>query len=192
MKRNILAGLLARFAGTASSTTAAPGEIISEDGFVDVELPVISRQFDKDGMVRLSAIGIVEGRRVGFGLDIDSQWKMQKPDDVPITIYWGSAVIRSLGEESDTFLSLLAEKYGGDQDTKRMVQNVSVTVAMLDGAPDTMSKKPFKMKIFFEQGGQDKYAEIFINVDLENKKLEFRDKDPEYHRGILASLRSSQ
>lgn len=192
MKRSILASILAAFVGTSTGGTAAPGQITSDDGFVDVELPISNVKLDKEGTIQLSALGIVEGRRVGFDLDIDSKWKVQKPDNVPITIHWGSAIVRSMGEESDAFLSLLAEKYGNGQGSLRMVRAVSVTAAMLEGDPATMKERPFKMKVFFEHGGKDKYAEIFINVDIEKKQLEFRDKDPEYHRGILASLKSSQ
>lgn len=192
MRRTILASILAAFVGTSTGGTAMPGQITSEDGFVDVELPINSFHFDKDGALQLSASGIVEGRRVGFDLDIDSKWKVQKPDNVPITIHWGSGIIRSIGEESDAFLSLLAEKYGNGKDAFRMVREVSVTTAMMEGAPATMNEKPFKMKVFFEHGGEDKYAEIFINIDIVKKRLEFRDKDPEYHAGILASLKKSQ
>lgn len=192
MRRTILASILAAFVGTSTGGTTMPGQITSEDGFVDVELPINSFHFDKDGALQLSASGIVEGRRVGFDLDIDSKWKVQKPDNVPITIHWGNGIIRSIGEGSDAFLSLLAEKYGNGKDAFRMVQEVSVTTAMMEGAPATMNEKPFKMKVFFERGGEDKYAEIFINIDIVKKRLEFRDKDPEYHAGILASLKKSQ
>ncbi len=192
MRRTILGSILAIFVGTSAAGTTMPGQIKSEGGFVDVDLPINSFRLDEDGSVQLSASGIVEGRRIGFGLHIDSKWKVQKPENVPITIHWGSAAIRSTGEESDAFLSLLAEKYGNGPTALRMVREVSVTTAMLEGSPASMDKKPFKMKVFFEHGGEGKYAEIFINVDMEKKKLEFRDKDPEYHAGILASLKSGQ
>ena len=169
-----------------------PGQVSSEDGFVDVELPINSFQLETNGAIQLTTSGIVEGRRIGFGLYIGPTWKEQKPDKVPITIHWGAAAIRSTGQESDAFLSLLAEKYGNGPSALRMVREVSVTTAMLEGTPTTMDKKPFKMKVFFEHGGEDKYAEIFINVDIKKMKLEFRDKDPEYHQGILNSLKSGQ
>src|SRR3546814_8152484 len=40
---------------------------------------------------------------------------------------------------------------------------------------------------FFEHGAEANYGEAFINIDLGAGVLEFRDKDPEYHAGILAS-----
>lgn len=192
MRQTILASILAAFVGTSAAGTTMPGQITSEGGFVDVELPINSFRIAEDGAVQLSASGMIEGRRIGFGLHIDTKWKVQKPDNVAITIHWGSAAIRSTGEESDAFLTLLSEKYGNGPTALRMAQEISVTTAMLEGEPASTDKKPFKMKIFFEHGGADKYAEIFINVDTEKKKLEFRDKDPEYHAGILASLRSGQ
>lgn len=192
VRRVILASILAAIVSTSAAGAAMPGQITSEGGFVDVELPINSFQLDKDGAIQLSTSGIIDGRRIGFGLYIGPKWKVQKPDNVPITIHWGGAAIRSTGEESDAFLSLLAEKYGNGSSALRMGREVSVTTAMLEGAPASMDKKPLKMKVFFEHGGEDKYAEIFINVDMKKMKLEFRDKDPEYHPGILASLKSGQ
>ena len=192
MRRAILASILAAIIGPSMAGTTGLGQVVSEGGFVDVELPIDSFKVEKDGAMELSTSGVVEGRRIGFGLHIDSKWKTTKPDNVPITIHWGSAVIRSTGKESDAFLSLLAEKYGNGPAALRMIREAPVTAAMLEGSPDFMDKKPFKMKVFFERGGEDKYAEMFINVDTEKMTLMVRDKDPEYHAGILASLKSDQ
>ena len=52
----------------------------------------------------------------------------------------------------------------------------------------TSAQPPAKIKIFFEAGGEASYGEAFINIDLGSKVLEFRDKDPEYHQGIVSSL----
>ena len=167
-----------------------PGRVMSEGGFVDIDLTITSYQFRKDGSLHLTASAAINGQAVGFGLELAPKWKTQKPSNlpVPLTFYWGQAVIRSIGSESDAFVSLLSQKYGHGETRLRMVEEVPATAAILEGAPPSMSQKPFKMKVFFEHQGKDKYAEIFLNIDLEKKKLEFRDKDPEYHAGILASL----
>jgi len=187
-----LTSILAAIVGTSAAGTVTPAHVTSDGGFVDVDLPINRFQLDKDGAIQLSTSGMVDGRRIGFGLHIGSEWKEQKRDNVPMTIHWGSAAIRSTGQESDAFLSLLAEKYGEGPSVLRMVQEVRVTTAMLEGSPASMDKKPFKMKVFFEHGGKNEYAEIFINVDPEKMRIEFRDKDPEYHPGILASLKSDR
>jgi hypothetical protein len=45
------------------------------------------------------------------------------------------------------------------------------------------------MKAFFFDDGQDeRYAEVYTNIDLREKRLEFREKDPEYRAPLVAAL----
>lgn len=63
-----------------------------------------------------------------------------------------------------------------------------ITVAGLNSDPRAPKAGKITMKVFFEHGDQENYGEAFINIDLGAGILEFHDKDPEYHAGILASL----
>lgn len=68
------------------------------------------------------------------------------------------------------------------------MQSDPVSDPGLDNDPGDLRTNPAKIKVFFEAGGEDSYGEAYINIDLGNEILEFRDKDPEYHQGILSSL----
>jgi len=61
-------------------------------------------------------------------------------------------------------------------------------MAGLNSDPRKIKTDPATIKVFFEHNGQDNYGEAFINIDLANGVLEFHDKDPEYHQGIVSSL----
>ena len=57
--------------------------------------------------------------------------------------------------------------------------------------PSNLLNSPAKIKAFIEKGPEDHYGEVFINIDLQSGTLAFRDKDVEYHAGILSSLAQS-
>ena len=48
---------------------------------------------------------------------------------------------------------------------------------------------PTEMKIFFSDSGpEDKYAEIYINIDTKRGVLQFYEKDPDYRVPLLRAL----
>ena len=180
-------GILASIFGSAFASEPAPGRIGREDGFVDVILPITDHKWSKDGSLSLVARGSINGKVVGFVVDLPPYWKAQLIPDTPISVYWGKGHIRSIGSESDAFLALLAREYALP-DPGRMIARVEITMIGLDSNPTDLRTTPARIKIFFEAGGEDSYGEAYMNIDLGSRILEFRDKDPEYHQGILLSL----
>ncbi len=180
-------GVLASIFGRAFGSEPPSGRIDREDDFVDVILPIAEHGWAKDGSLTVIARGAVNGKAVSFAVDLGPEWKPQPIEDTPITVYWGKGHIRSVGPESDAFLSLLAHEYALPA-PKHMATRAEITMAGMDSDPSELRTAPAKIKIFFEAGGEASYGEAFINIDLDNKILEFRDKDPEYHQGIVSSL----
>ncbi len=173
--------------GNAFASEALPGRVDREDAFVDITLPIASHTWKKDGTLTLTARGIINGETVGFSVELEPQWKEQKEKDLPIIIYWGNGHIRSVGEESDRFLSLLCHEYAIPY-ASGMNPRTDISMVSFGIDPHELNNTPAKIKIFFESGDSEDYGEAFINIDLNNKIIEFRDKDPEYHHGIIASL----
>lgn len=180
-------GVLASIFGRSFGSEPPSGRIDREDDFVDVTLPIAEHRWAKDGALTVIARGRIKDKAVSFAVDLEPEWKPQPIEDTAITVYWGKGYIRSLGVESDAFLSLLAQEYGLPSQ-ERMVPRVEITMAGMDNDPRHLRETPAKIKIFFEAGGESSYGEAYINIDLGSKTLEFRDKDPEYHQGILSSL----
>ena len=180
-------GVLASIFGRAFGSEPPSGRIDREDNFVDITLPIAEHKWAKDGSLTVIARGNVNDKAVSFAVDLAPEWKPQTLEDTPITVYWGKGHIRSVGPESDVFLSLLAHEYTLPS-PKHMAARVEITMAGMDSDPSNLRTTPAKIKIFFEAGGEASYGEAFINIDLGNKVLEFRDKDPEYHNGIVSSL----
>ena len=180
-------GVLASIFGRAFGSEPPAGRIDREDDFVDVTLPISEHRWARDGSLTVISRGSVNDKIVGFAVDLAPEWKPQPIEDTPINVYWGKGHIRSIGPESDAFLALLAKEYGLASQ-QHMVPRVEITMAGMDNDPSDLRTTPAKIKIFFEAGGEDRYGEAYINIDLASKTLEFRDKDPEYHQGIVSSL----
>src|SRR5205823_11415407 len=67
-----------------------------------------------------------------------------------------------------------------------MVSSVDASVVGLEGDPEHVLDGMTKMKFFFYNSGPDeRYAEVFINVDAKNQVLQFHEKDPEYRKPLL-------
>ena len=173
--------------GRAFGAAPLAGHLERDEDFVDISLPIASHRWAKDNTLVVVARGSIGGQTVSFSVDVGSDWKPQKIKDAPLTIYWGKGHIASVGTESDNFLSLLAGAYGITNSTK-MTPRTAVTMVSFGTDPRDLRTTPAKIKIFFESGGEAKYGEAFINIDLSANVLEFRDKDPEYHRGIVSAL----
>ena len=180
-------GALASIFGRAFASEPSPGRIDREDDFVDVVLPIAEHRWAKDGSLSVIARGNVNGKTVSYAVDLEPEWRPQPIEGTPITVYWGKGHLRSVGPESDEFLALLAGEYALAA-PERMAPRVEITMAGMDTDPSDLRTVPAKIKIFFEAGGEASYGEAFINIDLDSKVLEFRDKDPEYHQGIVSSL----
>ncbi|WP_226469904.1 hypothetical protein [Luteimonas panaciterrae] len=181
--------ILASIFGRAGAAEPQAGKLIKEDDpFVDVELPIADHSFSKNGALTVIARGKINGQIVAIAVDLEDEWRSQALEDADLTLYWGNGSIRSLGEESDAFLHLLAHEYGLARPVSKMAIRTKVTLVSFGTDPRRLKSEPAKIKAFFEHNGSDSYAEAFINIDLGNKLLEFRDKDPEYHQGVVSSL----
>jgi hypothetical protein len=71
-----------------------------------------------------------------------------------------------------------------------MAKEVRFTAIALEGDPRDLGKGPTRIKLFFEPEEEDGYAEVFTNVDLAARRLEVREKDPEYRLPLVKALRA--
>lgn len=184
----ILLGIIASIFGRSFASEPPAGTLAREEGFVDIVLPIASQRVSSDNSLTVVGRGKIEGKAVALAVDLGGEWKVQEVEDTELTIYWGMGTVRSVGSESDSLLGLLAQEYGSPPSHRTMSARTRVTVAALNSDPRAPHAGKLTMKVFFEHGAEANYGEAFINIDLGASVLEFRDKDPEYHAGILASL----
>lgn len=94
--------------------------------------------------------------------------------------------------EAEGFVALLDSRYKIPIPSKTMVSAVSASVVGLEGDPAHVQDGVTRMKfVFFDSGPQDRYAEVYINVDASNRVLGFHEKDEDYRKALLLALTQS-
>jgi hypothetical protein len=164
----------------------------SEEGFVDLVFRVQDCKPLADGSQSIRAAGRHQGREVGFELVLGPTWKKGKlGKDVPIDTSRGTVSYRRVGPESDAFLEALDELYRAKLSPKAMAADTRFTGISLKGDPGDLASGPVKIKLFYEKGGEDRYAELYTNIDLAARKLEIREKDEGYRSQVVQALRGN-
>ena len=153
-----------------SCALASPADGISENqGIIDIDLPIVAAS-SNDGPIRLTARGVIDGADIGFELDL-------LPNH--------TARVRSIGAPSDHFVALLAQRYKLPAPALTMIPSLAASVVVLDSDPGGRTDMKF---FFFDSGPEERYAEVYINIDLKKQVLEFHEKDEDYRRPILLDL----
>jgi hypothetical protein len=181
-------GIISSIFARAGGGEPPDGYIGSEEGFVDIDLPISKVKRNADDSVTIVARGKVHGSVIGLIVDILPKWAGQETEDGTATFYWGKARCRSLGQESDQFVGLLAKCYGMTPAQRTMLPSIEVSAVGLNDNPKQVLASPIKMKFFFEENSEENYSEVFINIDVPNQMLEFHEKDPDYRIPLLRSL----
>jgi hypothetical protein len=163
-------------------------QIISEDDFVDIDLPMASYQRSSDGVQEISARGGQVDGIVGFVVSLGSVWERQNVENSGAVLYWGRAEIISVGAESDTFVRLLDEVYRTGLGHKKMRDRVPFLSVSLAGDPARLEHEPAKMKFFFESDTEERDADFYLNIDVHAQSVQFHEKDTDYRRGVVLSL----
>jgi hypothetical protein len=160
-----------------------------EEGFVDIALTITETKTSTDGTISVVARGKLNGATVGFIVDVLPEWSTSPIEGTDSHFYWGKIRYRSTGAESNEFVAALARLYGSSERPGPMASTIEASAVGLDSDPRSLNTTPVRMKaFFFEDGPEDRYAEVYTNIDLQQKRLEFHEKDPEYRLPLLKAL----
>ena len=165
-----------------------------EGGYVDFNLTLASYQRHSDGSQHVSARGLYKGQIVGFCVVFGTAWEKQELKEGGISLYWGKATLISSGQESDDFLRAIEDGYKTGVGSPRMAAAASFTAVGLNHDPACMDRVPINVKLFSDSDDEALDAEFFLNVDIRNLQVQFREKDTDYRRGVVLflSARASQ
>ena len=161
----------------------APGEPAFFGYAFDI---VDTREVGEPARLRIEAHAQAPEGIAGFGLEYDrGGWcRDQVYADIWFDFGWGS--IFSLGAPSDAFARFLSREIG-DGTASRFVDRIETDVAMLNSEPDAMLTRTCRSKFFFGDDDESE-AQVFINFDVSNGIVEFREKDLDYRRNLLRNL----
>ena len=196
----LLSKLLSLFRGGSAKSAAAtvgptgafsgPPELTSqsEEGFQDLVLFIDHVELLPMGSQVIRASALHQGRRVALEVVLGPDWREGTFADKPC--YQGLVTYRSVGPESDALLRILDQLYGTGTAPSVMAKLTDFACLTLSGNPGELRSGPVRAKLFLEPEaeGSEGYAELYTNVDLAAKKLEIREKDPEYRGAIVRAL----
>jgi hypothetical protein len=58
----------------------------------------------------------------------------------------------------------------------------------LDGDPRLAREQDVRVKLFFFEDDEERYAEAYLNIAGSGRRLEFNEKDEEYRHNIVLAL----
>jgi hypothetical protein len=187
-------GLLAFLFGACSkheqakpaAPTAAEITLGSGEGFVDLSFAIRNVEALPDGSQVLEVFGTHNGREVGIKLALGTKWKQGKLG--PLDTFTGVASYQSLGQTTEAFVQDLDELYRTKLHPTTVRPSTTFTAISLEGNPARLENGPTKLKLFFESDDENRYAELYTNIDLAKRVLEFHEKDPTYRVAIIKAL----
>jgi len=181
----LLLSLLFAAACRVQPADPTPVRVVGEGGFLDVDVP-IERVIEEADIVRIVARGHIEDGNVG--LEVDFPLPRRRANG-PIRLSIGRARISSLGEESDRLVKFLAQRYGMAGPAAGMLKDVEASAVGLDDDATGPWRGRKEMKFFFyEDGPDDRYAEVYVNVDFDGHMLEIHEKDPDYRKALILAF----
>jgi len=170
-----------------------PPEITSDSDAQSYDLVfyIEGHSMQPDGVRRLVARGVHEGRPVGFELLLGGQWKASSPGSTTGAVaYGGTARYHSIGKESDEFLQALDKIYETEQSPKQMKAETTFSAISMQGDPHDNNGQPLRLKLFFEGRDDSQYAELYADLFLSKHALYLREKDSDYRNPIVRALKA--
>jgi hypothetical protein len=163
----------------------------SEEGFHDLVFYVREYKSLADGTQTIRAEGVHNGRPVAFEVALSPTWAQGSlGKGIPLVTYQGTVTYRSVGIESDTFVQVLDELYGAKLSPMAMRKETVFTGITLGGDPRDLGTGAVKIKLFYESDAEDRYAELYTNIDLASRKLYFNEKDVDYRVPVVRALQA--
>lgn len=165
---------------------------VSEDqDFVDLQLTITKSWNDENLNYIIQAKGLWEKETVGIEVSFRRDMKLGivNTEVDKKRFYQEGISFHSMGELSDNFMKALSALFKTEGSSFKMNETVGSTAFVLSGQPEYFDEEYIKTKIFFDDTNKkENYAEWYVNIDLKNRILELREKDPEYRKNILNML----
>lgn len=163
-----------------------------EEGFNDISLKIIEVN-KKENNYEYIAKGKYENKIVGIKISIQNNISAGINNNGEIeakSFEKNGIIIESIGAESDNFVTALSQIYNIPRTTKFSKNPIKTTIFPLNQTVADLTKSNYyKFKVFFnDESDENEYAEIYININLENNYIEFNEKDNEYRINIIKTL----
>lgn len=172
-----------------------PREIFipTDDELCDLQLTAASQVPGVDGGREIGVRGLHGGESVGFSIILLPRWTPWEIEGLSHPLERGGVLLRRDGAEGDAFVRALDDVYRTRQRPHAMRPRVFFAAIALAGRPVDIEREAVKLKLFHEADfSRVNYAEVFLNVDLVARRIELREKDPEYRGPLVRALAESR
>jgi len=172
----------------SSPTPNSAPEITSgaEEGFHDLVFGLASATRAADGSQEVIAVGTHAGQPVRFQASLSPTWKEGRVADM--RSFTGVVTVRSLGVESDALVTAMDTLYGAQLKPASMAKATQFAAITLNGNPFDLAAGEVAIKLFFESENEDRYAELYLNIDAPKHRVELREKDEGYRAPVIRAL----
>jgi hypothetical protein len=165
---------------------------VSEDSdFIDLSFTITKYWQDEHKNHICKVSGLWGNEIVGFEIAFRPDMRLGIIDgEVDKTRFYANGInLYSIGKESSSFIKALISLFKQNSTPTRMNDKITSTAFILGGNPENINSEYIKTKVFFDDLDENNlYSEWYINIDLKNKVLELREKDPEYRLNIVNIL----
>ncbi len=161
------------------------------NGFIDLDFSLLRYKKDDNLIQTFIAKGCYGNALLGFKIELLSEWRETEIANIPS--YRSRLSLQSIGDESDRFVQTLAKLYQLELASPKMLPHIQFTAITLGGNPMKLGEGGVRIKIFFEPPDEtpdyeERYAEHFLNIDLQRNAVYFNEKDQAYREAILNAL----
>lgn len=169
---------------------STPPEITSEteEGFADLVFLLEERKDLENGQQLITATGFHERQGLAFEIVLGKSWSGSGGDSSAPPMRVGIVSIRRHRELSDLLLQVMSQLYATKAKPTRMRDEVRFSGISLLGDPAHLEQGPANIKLFHESDKEDEYVEFFLNIDTKARRVEIREKDPEYREAVVRAL----
>ncbi len=165
-----------------------PLEIDTSEGWADISLSIVEVSEVTNGTL-INAISLYERQELGLEVFIPNIQTEEKG-------FGNGIVLKSTGDKSDKLLQLLSKLYLNYSMNAIQFRD-SIIVSYVDlnkfaenvtGASLQDSSSVKKYKLYFEGAKEDEYAEVYLNYNVTDKRIELNEKDEEYRPILIKFL----
>ena len=163
-----------------------------EDGFIDLKLEIRKLEV-KDGYFVIDAYASYKKQLLQLCFYVKENMEgftRLENSGIDFKFYEEGIKIKSVGNYSDDFLKALIEVYQLHDFKGKMKKEVITTCVTLEESHFELLSKKVNSKCIFNPDDEDdeRYAELYLNFDVPNGIIEFKEKDSDYRENIVKAF----
>jgi hypothetical protein len=176
-----------------SGLALPPLKVAGEDGWADLEFRLLGHEMHGDEEFHLFCVGAHhEGEAIAFNILWPTIWNFDPPRGAPRGVFAHSAAMAFVNAQPlhRSFLEALAHSYGLPAPAGGMANFTEVSAITLEGDPERVLDERVRLKLLFgaHEDSRIPYAELYLAIDVPERTVELKEKDPDWRAAILESL----